>query len=126
EDTAEQTALAFLLFGGNGLAVFIGRSLFHFYLIAKQCLLNVGTKGSAKGRTQCRKGGTEYSGQTTGNNANAGTKTKDQLGQSKATKGTTATNFRKLGDLIPHVLADRTRIRIVLGTKERFLHRIGT
>ena len=126
EDTAEQTALAFLLFGGNGLAVFIGRSLFHFYLITKQRLLNVGTKGSAKGRTQCRKGRTEYGSQTTGNDANAGAKTKDQLGQSKAAKGTTATDFHKLGDLVPHVLADRTRIRIVLGTKERLLHHIRT
>ena len=126
EDTAEQTALAFLLFGGNGLAVFIGRSLFHFNLITKQRLLNVRTKGSAKGGTQCRKGRTKHCSQTTGNDANAGTKTKDQLGQSKATKGTTATNFHKLGDLVPHVLADRTRIRIVLGTKERFLHHIRT
>ena len=126
EYTAEQSALAFLLFGGNGLAVFIGRSLLHFYLITKQCLLNVGTEGSAKGRTQCRKGRTEYSSQTARNDANAGTKTKDQLGQSKAAKGTTATDFHKLGDLVPHVLADRTRIRIVFGTKERFLHHIRT
>ena len=126
EDTAEQSALAFLLFGGNGLAVFIGRSLFHFNLITKQRLLNVRTKGSAKGRTQCRKGRTEYGSQTTGNDANASAKTKDQFGQSKTTKGTAATNFHKLGDLVPHVLADRTRIRIVFGTKERFLHHIRT